>query len=239
MFGIVVLWGIGSEYIFSGEIHSGVGYLFVLYSAQTALSFLGVILILIFSSLLITSEFSSGTLQMSLVNPVYRFEFFISKIIIGWLFSFILLFIMFFSAFIIGALRFGYRDYVEEGIKLFSKEQMFSEILLCFLVTLIPLLAFSCFGLMISVLTRNVGYSIGISVGSILFLDLIRDRFGLSPFLFQSYIETPFELVKSLTEGFPVSWKPEIYSCLGVPLIWAIGCTAIGLFIFSRKDYKS
>lgn len=239
MFGIIALWGIGTDYIFSGGRNSGIGYLFVLFSTQTALSFLGIIFILIFSSLLITSELSSGTLQMFLVNPVNRFEFFISKIIIGWLFSFILLFTTFFSAFIIGALRFGYGDYVEEGIKLFSKEQILSEILLCLLLTLIPLLAFSCFGLMISVLTRNLGYAIGISVGSILFFDLIRERLSLSPFLFQSYVETSFELVKSLAEGFAVSWKPEIYSLIGVPLAWAVGCSAIGLFIFSRKDYKS
>ncbi len=237
--GIVVFWGIGTDYFFPENVQPGAGYFFLLISTQTALNFLGVLLILIFSSILISSEASSRTLQMMMVNPVSRLELFLSKIIAGMIFSFLLLLSIVITSLIFGGIHFGYGDFVEKGLILFTKSQIFLEIFYCFLIILFPLLAFSCYGLLISVITNNVAYAIGVSVGTIIFLDIIRERLNLSPYLFQSYIETPFKIVKSITEGFKVNWKPEIFYCIGIPLIWAIGCFSIGIFIFVRKDYKS
>ncbi|MHA2128135.1 MAG: ABC transporter permease [Promethearchaeota archaeon] len=237
--GVVIFWGIGADYFFPGNVQPGAGFLFLLISTQSALNFLGVLLILIFCSMLISSESSSGTLQMMIVNPVSRMEFFSSKAIAGMIFSLILLSSILITSLILGGIHFGYGDYVEEGLILFKKGQIFLEIFYCFLIILFPLIAFSCYALLISVITNNVGYAIGVSIGSVIFLDIIREKLNLSPFLFQSYMETPFNIVKSITEGFEVNWKPEIFACIGVPLIWAIGCFSIGFFIFSKKDYKS
>lgn len=237
--GIVVFWGIEAEYFFPENLQPGAGYLFLLISSETALNFLGVLLILIFSSGLISSESSSGTLQMMITNPVSRLEFFLSKTIAAMIFSLILLSSILITSLIFGAIHFGYGDYVEEGLILFKRGQIFLEILYCFLIMLFPLIAFCCYGLLISVVTNNVAYGIGFSIGSIIFLDIIREKMNLSRFLFQSYIETPFNIVKSITEGFEVVWKPEAFYCFGVPLIWAIGCFSIGFVIFSKKHYKS
>lgn len=237
--GIVAFWGMGANYFFLENVEPGAGFLFLLISSQTALNFLGVLLVLIFSSMLISSESSCGTLQMMIVNPVSRIEFFFSKAIAGMIFSLLLLSSILITSLILGEIYFGFGDYVERGLVLFSKGEIFLEIFYCFLVILFPLIAFTCYGLLISVITNNVGYAIGVSIGSVIFLDIIREKLNLSPFLFQSYMETPFNIVKSITEGFEVNWNPEIFSCIGVPLIWAIGCFSIGFFIFSKKDYKS
>jgi len=237
--GIVMLWGIGLDYLFSENTYFTSGYLFLLISTRTTISLMGVILILIFSSLLVSTEVSSGTLQMMLINPISRLEFFSAKVITGMMFSLILLISTIIPALIIGSIHFGYGDYIEGGIILFTKGEIFLNIFFCFSLLLIPLLAFCCYGLLFSVITNNVGFSIGFSVGSVIFLDVIKERLDISPFLFQSYIETPFEIVMNIVEGFKVNWKSEILSCIGVPTIWIIGCFSIGLFIFQRKDYKS
>jgi ABC-type transport system involved in multi-copper enzyme maturation permease subunit len=237
--GIIVLWGIGANYFFPEGTNPGSGYLFLLLSTQTSISFVGVILILIFCSMLISAETSTGTLQMILINPISRLEFFIGKAIAGMIFSFILFISTILTALIIGGIHFGYGDYVEGEITLFTKGEIFLNIFYCFSLLLIPLFAFCCYGLLISVFTSNVGSAIGFSVGSILFLDVIREKLNLSRFLFQSYIETPFEIVKNVTEGFDINWKPDIFSCIGVPAIWIIFCLCIGFLFLSRKDYKS
>lgn len=237
--GIILLWGIGAEYFFPEKGQPGAGYSFVLISTQTTLNFLGVILVLIFSSLQVTSESSAGTLQMVLVCPVKRTHFYVSKLLTGWVFSVLLLAVMTGTALFVSGLSFGYGDFTEGGIILFRKSRIFIDMAFCYGLVLVPLLAYCSFGLLVSVLAKNTGTSIGISVGGVLFLDLARERLGLSPYLFQSYIEKPFELVQSITEGFAVVWKPEIYRILGISLIWALCCAAIGLLVFKRKDYKN
>lgn len=237
--GIILLWGVSADLFLQDPSRPGTGYYFLLTSVQTAMSFLGVILILIFGALLVSAETAAGTLQMNLVNPISRLEFLASKLIAGWLFGLLLLVSMALPALIIGGLKFGYGNYTEEGLTLFTRARIFTAILFCFLLLLIILLAFVSYSLLVSVLMANVGSAIGLSVGSVLFLDLIRDRLRISPYLFQAYIETPFDLVKSLTEGFNISWKPDIYLCIGVPFAWSVACFAAAFLIFSRKDYKS
>lgn len=237
--GIILFWGISTNYFFPDGSQPGTGYNFLLISTQTAMSFLGVILILIFGSLLVSSETASGTLQMNLVNPVSRLEFLAAKLIAGWFFSIFLVLSTALPALAIGGLKFGYGNYTEEGLTLFTWQQIFTAIVFCFLLLLIVLLAFVSYSLLISVLTANTGYAIGLSVGSVLFLDLVRERLKISPYLFQAYVETPFDLVKSLTEGLDITWKPDIYFCIGVPLGWSVACFGAAFFIFSRKDYKS
>lgn len=237
--GVVVFWGIGADYFFRGNGERGTGYLFLLISSQSALNFLGVPLILLFCSMLISSEASSGTLQMMIINPVSRTEFFFSKAIAGLMFSLILLSSILITSLILGGIHFGYGDYGEQGLILFKKGRIFLEIFYGFLVLLFPLIALTCYGLLVSVITSNVGYAIGFSIGSVIFLDVIKEELGLSPFLFQSYIETPFNIVRSITEGFEVNWEPEVFLCIGVPLIWVVGCFSAGLFIFVKKEYKS
>lgn len=237
--GIILFWGVSANYFFPDKSLPGTGYNFLLTSNQTAMSFLGVIFILIFGSLLISSEVASGTLQMNLVNPVSRLEFLTAKLLVGWLFSILLVLSMVLPALAFGGLKFGYGHYIEEGFMLFTRQQIFAAIFLCFLLLLIVLLAYVSYSLLISVLTANTGYAIGLSVGSVLFLDLLREKLKISPFLFQTYIETPFDLVKSLTEGLAITWKPDIYFCIGVPLIWSFVCFSVALVVFSKKDYKS
>jgi len=237
--GIILLWGLSAGFLFQDASRPGAGYYFLLTSTQTAISFLGTIFILIFGALLVSSETSGGTLQMILVNPVSRLEFLVAKLTTGWFFSILLALSMVLPALVIGGIKFGYGNYAEEGLTLFTQSQIFTAILLCFLLLSIVLLAFVSYSLLISVLMPNIGYSIGLSVGSILFLDLLKDRLKISPFLFQSYVETPFELVKSLTEGFAIAWKPDIYLCIGVPFAWSVVCFVAAFLVFSRKDYKS
>lgn len=237
--GIILLWGASADLLFRDPSQPGIGYYFLLTSTQTAMSFLGIVCILIFGALLITAETTAGTLHMILVNPVSRLEFLVSKLAAGWFFSILITVSVGFVALIIGRFKFGYGDYVEEGVIVFTQSHIFSAILTTFLLLLITLLAFVSYSLMISVLVSNIGYSVGLSVGSILFLDLVRDRLGISTFLFQGYVETPFELAKSLTEGFDIVWKPEIYFLICVPFAWSVICFIIAYLVFSRKDFKN
>jgi len=237
--GIILFWGISTSYFFPDGSQPGIGYVFLLSSTQTTMSFLGVIFIMIFGSLLISSETASGTLQTNLVNRISRLEFLSAKLIVGWLFSLLLVLSMALPALAIGGFKFGYGHYVEAGLILFTRQQIFTGILAGFLVLFVVLLAYVSYSLLISVLTSNPGYAIGLCVGSVLMMDFIKGRLNISPFLFQSYVEMPFELVKSMPEGFNIAWKPDIFLCLGVPLAWTVVCFAAALLIFTRKDYKS
>lgn len=235
---IVILSGIGINYLLPENSNAGSGYLFVLISSRTAISTIGTILILIFSSMLISNETSFGTIQMMLINPISRLEFFLAKLITAMIFSILLLITITLTAFLVGKIIFGYGDYIERGITLFTQWQILGNLLYCYLILLFPLFSLCCYGLLISILINNVGFSIGMSVGSIIFLDIVKERLNLSPFLFQSYIETPFELAQDIIEGFEINWSPKIFYCIGVSGAWIVVFLCIGYLIFSKKDYK-
>ena len=236
---VILFWGGSSAYFFPDSSQPGTGYNFLLSSNQTTMSFLGIIFIMIFSSLLVSAETASGTLQTNLVNPISRLEFLSAKLAIGWLFSLFLILSMALPALAIGGYKFGYGHYVEEGLILFTRQQIFAGILINYLVLSVVLLAYVSYCLLISVLTSNPGYAIGLCVGSVLLMDFVRGRLNISPFLFQSYVETPFELAKSMTEGFRTAWKPGIIASLGASLAWTAACFVVAILIFVRKDYKS
>ena len=236
--GLALIWGAGADVIFEGESQAATGYYFLLISNQTIISFVGVILILIFSALLISSETASGTLHMNLISPISRLEFLTAKLITGFSFSFLFVLSVCLPALTIGGLRFGYGSYIEAGLVIFTRWEIFKNIIFCYLLLLIVLLAYVSYGLLISVLTRNTGFAIGMSVGGVLFLDLVSERLKISRYIFQSYVETPFNIVRSATEGFSIIWKPGVLNCLGVSLAWIITCFVLAIFIFSKKDYK-
>jgi len=142
-------------------------------------------------------------------------------------------------ALIIGGFKFGYGNYVEEGLVLFTRQEIFSEIIVCYLVVSVVLVAYVSYSLFISVLIPNPGYAIGLCVGVALMMDFVRVRMNISSFIFQSYIETPFELAKGIAEGFKGTWRPDVYFCILVPLAWAIIFFTLALYLFARKDYKS
>jgi len=235
---VVVISGIGIEYLLPESSNVSSGYLFVLISSRTAISMIGIILILIFSSMLISYETSSGTLQMMLINPVSRLEFFLAKLITAMIFSILLLITIILTAFLVGKITLGYGDYTERGIVLFTQWQIVSNLLYCYLILLFPIFCLCSYGILISILISDVGFSIGLSVGSIIFLDIVKERLNLTPFLFQSYIETPFELAQDIVEGFGIDWTPKIFYCLGISGAWSVVFLFIAYLIFSKKDYK-
>lgn len=235
---VVIISGIGIGYVLPENSDAGSGYLFMLISSRTAISMIGAVLILIFSSMLISNETSFGTIQMMLINPISRLEFFLAKLITAMIFSIILLTTIILSAFVVGKIIFSYGDLVERGIVLFTQWEILSNFLYCYLILLFPIFALICYGLMISVLINNVGMAIGLSVGSIIFLDIVKERLNLSSFLFQSYIETPFEFAQDLIEGFGINWTPKIFYCIGISGGWIVVFLLIGYLIFSKKDYK-
>lgn len=235
---VVIISVIGLDYLLPENSNLGSGYLFFLISSRTAISMIGTLLILIFSSMLISNETSFGTIQMMLVNPISRLEFFLAKIITGMIFSVLLIIIIILTAFLVGKVAFGYGIYAERGIIVFTQWQILSNFLYCFLILLFPLFSFCCYGLLISIIINNVGLAIGLSMGSIIFLDIVKERLKVSPFLFQSYIETPFEFAQDIIEGFGISWTPKIFYCLGVSGAWIVVFLCVGYLIFSKKDYK-
>ncbi len=236
---VIVIWGISSAYFFPDKAQPGTGYNFLLTSNQTTMSFLGTMFVMIFCALLISAETASGTLQTNLTNPISRGEFLTAKFAAGWLFSLLLILSMALPAVIIGALKFGYGGYIEEGLVLFTRRQMFSNIIVCYFILAVIISAYVGYSLLVSVLISNPGLAIGTCVGTVLMMDFIRGKLGISSFLFQSYIEAPFDIARGMTEGFIPAWRTEASLGLGVSLAWTLACFAAAQMIFQNKDYKS
>lgn len=235
---LIVLSGIGANYLFIEHSEIGSGYMFLLVSSRAVFNMFGVILILIFSSLLISSESSLGTIQAMLVNPISRLEFYFSKLIVGMFFGIIILGTILFTSFIIAKINFTFGDYIENGITIFTQNEIFLNLSICFLLLLIPIFSICSFGLLISTLTKNIGLAIGLSIGCIIIFDILKERLNISHFLFQSYIDDPYELAQNLIEGFKINWFPTIFSCIGIPGIWMILMFVTGYLIFSKTNFK-
>jgi ABC-2 type transport system permease protein len=231
------LWGMAADLFFTDKSDASNGFIFFITSAQSIMSLIGTIFILIYCSLLISSETASGTLHLNLVNPILRSELLLAKMMGGWVFSLLITFCIGITSFIIGSVKFGYKD-IQEGMIIHTKSQIFLLIINNLLILSFVLLAFVNYSLLISILTSNSGQAIAFSVGGILLLDIIKYRIKISPYLFQTYIEKPFDLIKDNLENFGISGKSDVIQCFVVSLIWASLCFFISLLILNKKDLK-
>lgn len=198
----------------------------------------------IFSSMLVASDTSRGTLRTLLPQPITRFQFLTAKLLTGQFYLFILFAVNIVFAYIISQ---SYpiipvnddMGFIPDGFKqigIFSIGLFF---------TLIPQIATVCFAFFISAYSKTVATAIGVAVGIILSLMplQIMIRFGdftLGDWLFSSYYDTGMKVVGNKISGIYDQWdQSSIYYLLGTSIAATLLFLILSYKTFLSRDLNS
>jgi ABC-type transport system involved in multi-copper enzyme maturation permease subunit len=220
----------------SGAAPAASAWNYVGFSMQMVFSDIGPICILAFTSMLVAEETGTGTIRSALAAPVYRWEFYLAKAVMGLLYMIVLSVVILAcsAAFALIHCRFGAVS--DSYGTVFSQRQMLAAFLLACGLSWIPLSALVMFGLFISTLVRNPGAAVAASISLLIVINLTKHLTGLDPYIFTRYIDFSWLALQQIGQGIEFQWQPEVWRMIILSgLSTAISFIA-GLILFVRRD---
>ena len=233
---LVVLAVIGTLALRPVERDGASDYGFVASATPLALDLVGLLLLLVYCAGLVSTELNSGVIRMVLVRPLRRTEFVAAKLLLGMTYAVALTVLVGLTswslAFALGELagvNYG-------GEVIYTAGQMRNAYLLGMLLGLAPQFAAVAYAVMISTFTRNTGAAIGIAIGLWITLDTLKHPLHIAPYLFSTYLETPWHVFAARCEVLDAAWFPEATYCLITSAAALVLFTSIAGYALSRRN---
>ncbi len=181
---------------------------------------------------IITEDYKIGMLSIILIHPVSRLKLLASKVLYLLLLTASILLFSMISAYIIGTICFGWgEEFVLRGIS-YSAAKGFFITLGSYLISIIPLLAFSIFIMLFALLLHNSALVVGISAGMLFLFFMLGEVVSeLQPYLLTSYF--------SFFSHFYFYFNGNInslLSALGIVSLYGIIPYIISNIVFYRRD---
>ncbi len=225
-----------------GEEENLNGFLFVATSVQASITGVVPVFFILFSSLLIAGEATSGTMRLVLSRPVSRLQFLVAKTITALAYGFLLLSLNFLISFLIGWIKYGF--VLPEDIQSMGMKESVLWLYMCasLLLAFIPLAAVAIFGLFFSVLTRNVGTSVAFAVGLYVGIQSIKHliTFGdvaFNELWFASYTDVALARMIDLIGGYSIVFiSGRVIQSILIPTVSSLVMMLIAYIIFYRRD---
>ena len=217
----------------------GVGdYGFVAFATPVVLNLLGLFFLLTYCAGLISTELGSGTICLVVVRPLRRQEFVLAKLTLALTYATFLVVLT--AALSWGmALAFGDLAGVSFGGEmLYTNMDMLTAYLLGVALSLPPLYAAAAFAVMISSLTRSSGAAVACTIGIWLLIDTVKHPLRIAPYLFSTYIETPWNVFAGRCNGLDYTWSPAVWYLLGASLAALCIFSAVSMAALSARSLR-
>ena len=212
------------------------GWAFVGFGMQGAFADVGLVFIAIISALLIAEETGSGTGRMVLSSPVWRWEFFVAKVLTGLLYATVLYVIAVLVSIGLGALRYQFGDVADSAGLIYGTKEVLLNLGAAFLLGWIPVSAVVSFGIFLSAITKKGSQAIGIVIGTLILIETLKHLLGVGPYVFTSYIGSSWAIFHEVAQGVAYEWLPEAWKIIAVPLVYWLVLFTAGLVLFCRRD---
>ncbi len=213
-------------------------YAFIAYATPLALNLVGLLLLVIFSSSLFASEFG-GSIWLALVRPIHRSDLLLAKLALGMTYAFVM------TATVATAswgLAYGFGDL--EGVT-YGGETLFtqSDMAVCymygFLLALLPQFGAVAYAVFVSVCVRSATSALGASVGIWLLMDVVKHPLRIAPYIFTSYVETPWEVFLRRCDGIDSGWWPVSGYTIATSLASITIFTVLSALVLARRDIRA
>ena len=189
-------------------------YGFIAYSTRMAQDLLGLLLLLMYCAGLVSSELSSGSIRMVLVRPVKRWEFLGAKLMLGMSYAVVLTVLAGGSSWLLAFALGDVAGVSYGGEMIYTAQSMRNAYMVGALLSLAPQFAAVGYAVMLSTWTRNTGAAIATAIGLWVILDTVKYSLGVAPYLFLTYLETPWEVFSAHSEVMDATWFPVAKYCL-------------------------
>ncbi len=214
-------------------------YAFIAYTTPVALNLVGLILLLAYCASLVSNELASGTIRTLLVRPLRRYEFLAAKLLLGMTYAVVLTAS---AAAATWAIAFALGDLAGVaygGEVVFTASRMMLTYLAGAAAALAPQFAAVAFAVMLSSLTRNTGAAVGGAMSLWVVSDTLKYPLRAAPYLFSTYLETPWQVFQRQVDALEGQWLPDIGYCLLTSTVSFVIFAAIAMYALSRRNLNT
>jgi len=233
---LLVLVVLVSTFVYPIEQDGIADYGFIAYVTPLCLGFLGYVMLLVFCASLVASEMDHGAIRATLVRPVTRDDFLTAKVLAGYSYAVLLTAVVGISSWAVTWLQGDVLGVHLGGELVYADEQMIGAYLGGAFLSLLPQWAGASLAILFSTACRNAATAISLSLGTWIVLDLIKYPLNIAPFIFTTYLESPWQVFSQRCDARSFSWFPMLWQCalasgavIGVSLF-------IALVIFRRRN---
>lgn len=212
------------------------GWGFVSLSMQLVFTDIGLIFIAIFSAMLISEETGFGTARTILSTPIFRWEYYLAKVITGLLYTFVMLITTLVVSICLGMLNYKFGDVVDSMGTIYGQKEVVRNFAFALFLGGIPLASVVTYGVFISTIVRKSGQAVAITIGTIYLIDFTKHIIGIDSYIFTKYIGFSWRVFSQLAQGVDYQWSPEVWKMITMSGIYCFITFAAGLVIFAKHD---
>jgi len=212
-------------------------YAFVAYATPMALNLVGLLLLVLFASSLVASELG-GSMWLALVRPIRRSDLLLAKMAVGMTYAFLMTACAATASWALAYALGDLNGVTYGGETLFTHANMTVCYLYGFLLVLLPEFAAIAYATFISACVRSSVSAMGLSVGLWLLFDAVKHPLRIAPYLFTSYLETPWEVFTRHCDGISASWWPVSAYAIAVCSAWIVVLGVLSVVIMARRDFR-
>jgi len=209
---------------------------YVGFSMQLVFTDLGPICILVFSSMLVAEETSTGTIRAALAAPVNRWEFYLAKAVTGLLYMMALSVAALLLSLALAGIHYKFGAVGDSAGVVYGRNEALQGLLVSYALSWIPLSALVMFGLFISTTIRSSGAAVATAISTFFLVEFTKHLAGVDSFIFTRYINYPWLNIQQLASGMDYQWRPEVWKMMELSGLSALVIFGVGLILFVKKD---
>jgi len=209
---------------------------YVGFSMQMVFTDIGPIVVVSFSSRLLSQETRGGTIRSLLAAPVYRWEIYVVKAMTGLLYMIVLSAAALLLSFVLARVHYHFGAVSDAYGVIYSNKQVLHQFLIGYALSWIPLAALVMYGLLISTIFRQTGTAMSVGITSLFLIDFTKHLAGLDPYIFTRDINYSWLTLQQMTQGMDYAWRPDVWRMMTLSGVSAIVTFFAGLVIFVRED---
>lgn len=211
-------------------------YGFIAYVTPLSLGFLGYVMLLVFCASLVASELDQGAIRFTLVRPVTRENFLAAKLLVGYSYAVLLTVMVAVSSWTVTWAQGDLLGVHLGGELVYTGEQMLAAYVGGAFLGLLPQWAGASLAILFSTSSRNATTAISLSLGAWIVLDLVKYPLHIAPFVFTTYLETPWQVFSQRCDALDFPWFPMAWQC-ALASGAVIGVSVfLALAIFRRRN---
>lgn len=211
-------------------------YAFIAYVTPVSLGFLGYVMLLVFCSALVASELDQGAIRGTLLRPVTRDEFLTAKLLVGYSYAVVLTAAVAISSWTIARFQGDLLGVHLGGELVYTGEQMLGAYVGGALLSLLPQCAGASLAILFSTASRNATTAVSLSLGTWIVVDLVKYPLNLAPFVFTTYLESPWQVFSQRCDALDYPWFPMAWQCALASGAVTAGSVWLAVVIFRRRN---
>jgi ABC-type transport system involved in multi-copper enzyme maturation permease subunit len=211
-------------------------YTYIAFTTQAGYGVPVLLLVLLYSAWLVSSETHERTVRVVLTRGAGRFDFLSAKYALAFSYGLVLLVVLsaatWFAAWVhggLGGVTFG-------GEVIYSAREMGRAYWLGMALALFPLAAAVAFGLLISTVLPSPAAAMTAVIMLWVGLEAMKYPVGMEWAIFWTYWPTPWLLFSNRCEALPLDILPEVRACALVSVLWSAVCGGLAWLSFRGRN---